>query len=200
MGFKSAKNTRNVKQNNGKYEVDDIIFPSRLVFSTIESIDRNLRFLYSPPPPNKPRSRINYSEVRDDEEEFNCILDRVEERIKILDEESARLYDEFVRFDGGYERIDKEGKIVEKEEDAFINKFSGLINFLYEADDFKCDNEDELSKKKPRRYQEEIYLSCENIAFTGNLSTFGLSLITLFVIRPTVIESQKNKIKRKKCI
>ena len=44
MGFKSAKNTRNVNQSNGKYEVDDIIFPSRFVFSTIESIDRNLRF------------------------------------------------------------------------------------------------------------------------------------------------------------
>ena len=48
MGFKSAKNTRNVNNSNGNYEVDGLIFPSRFVFLTIASIDRNLRFLYTP--------------------------------------------------------------------------------------------------------------------------------------------------------
>ena len=33
--------------SNGNYEVDGIIFASRFVFTTIESIDRNLRFLYT---------------------------------------------------------------------------------------------------------------------------------------------------------
>ena len=128
MGFKSAKNTRNVNQSNGKYEVDDIIFPSRFVFSIIESIDRNLKFFYSPAPPNKLWPTINYSTVRDDEEEFNCILDRVEERIN---------------------RFDEKVKIIETDDSAFNQKFNGIIDFLYEADDFKYDKEDELSKQTP---------------------------------------------------
>ena len=127
MGFKSAKNTRNVNQSNGKYEVDDIIFPSRFVFSIIESIDRNLRFFYSPAPPNKMWSRINYSAVRDDEEEFNCFLDRVGERIN---------------------RIDEEVDFIEIEDGAF-NEFHGIIDFLYEATDFENNKEDELSKQTP---------------------------------------------------
>ena len=48
MEFKSASNSNNVNHSNGNYEVDGIIFPSRFVFTTIESIDRNLRFLYTP--------------------------------------------------------------------------------------------------------------------------------------------------------
>ena len=128
MGFKSAKNTYNIKQSNGKYEVDGVIFPSRFVFTNIESLDRNLRFFYSPAPPNRLGPRINYSAVRDDEEEFNCILDRVEERIN---------------------RIDKEFKIIEKYYKAFHKKFHGIIDFLYEASDFVNKQEDELSKQTP---------------------------------------------------
>jgi len=78
MGFKSATNT-NVNQD--KYKVHDLIFPSRLVFTTIQSIDRNMRFLYSPAPANSLWPTINYSAARDDIDNFDAILDRVEERI-----------------------------------------------------------------------------------------------------------------------
>ena len=146
MGIKSAKNTHNVNQSNGKYEVDDIIFPSRFVFSIIESIDRNLRFFYSPAPPNKMWSRINYSAVRDDEEEFNCFLDRVEERI---------------------DRIDEKVKIIETVDSAFY-KFHGIIDFLYEAYDFVKKQEDELSKQTPE------YIKRRFINLAGRLLYLGI--------------------------
>ena len=128
MGFKSAKNTSNVNQSNIRYKVANIIFPSRFVYSTIKSIHRNLKFFYSPAPPDKIWSTINYSAVREDEEEFNCILDRVEERI---------------------ERFDEEVEIIETDDAAFNKKFHGIIDFLYEACDFENNKEDELSKQTP---------------------------------------------------
>ena len=66
MGFKSSKNTRNVNQSNGRYEVDDLIFYSKFVYENIKSIDEYLRLLYT----------ID-SNVRNDE-----ILGKVEELIK----------------------------------------------------------------------------------------------------------------------
>ena len=81
MGFKSAKNTRNVNQSNGNYEVDGIIFASRFIFTTIESIDRNLRFLYTPGSARNDWETINHSAVRDNDGEFDAFLERVEERI-----------------------------------------------------------------------------------------------------------------------
>ena len=131
MGFKSAKNTNNVNQSNGKYEVDGVIFPSRFVFTTIESLDRNLRFFYSPAPPNRLGPRINYSAVRDDEEEFNCILDRVEELISRIEEEVDNV------------------EIV----DELFYKLHGIIDFLREADDFLNKEEDDLSKRTPEYIQ-----------------------------------------------
>ena len=100
MGFKSASNSNNVKHSNGNYEdedlilgikhsngnyeVDGIIFPSRFVFTTVESIDRNLRFLYTPGSASNDFDTINHSPVRDNDEEFDAILARVEERIGII--------------------------------------------------------------------------------------------------------------------
>ena len=81
MGFKSANNSNNVKHSNGNYEVDGIIFPSRFVFTTIESIDRNLKFLYTPGSAEFDFETINHSPVRDNDEEFDAILSRVDERI-----------------------------------------------------------------------------------------------------------------------
>ena len=95
MGFKSTSNSNNVKHSkevedlilsivnhsNGNYEVDGIIFASRFVFTTIESIDRNLRFLYTPGSASNDWETINHSTVRDNDEEFDAILGRVEERI-----------------------------------------------------------------------------------------------------------------------
>ena len=78
MGFKSGTNT-NVSKD--KYKVNDLIFSSRIEYQTIQSIDRNLRFLYSPALFNSLWSSINYSPARDIDSNFNAILDRVEERI-----------------------------------------------------------------------------------------------------------------------
>ena len=111
MVGKSAKKS-NV--SGVKYEINNLVFPSRHVFSTIQSIDRNLRFLYSPAPSGRIWPTINYSPTRDDDEEFDAILDRVEERIN---------------------RIKKEVKIIEKADAAFNQQFLGIIDFLYEADD-----------------------------------------------------------------
>ena len=71
----------NVNHSNGNYEVDDLIFPTRFVFTTIESIDRNLGFLYTSGSASNDWETINYSPVRDNDEEFDDILARVEERI-----------------------------------------------------------------------------------------------------------------------
>ena len=81
MVIESAKNTSNVKQSNGNYEVDDIIFASRFVFRTIKSIDKNLRLLYTPGSDSNDWETINHSSVRDNNEEFDDIIGRVEERI-----------------------------------------------------------------------------------------------------------------------
>ena len=77
MVGKSTKNTRNVI-----YEVDGLIFPSRFVFSTIESIDRNLGFLYTPGTEDNDFEPTFDFPVRENDKEFAAILKRVEERIK----------------------------------------------------------------------------------------------------------------------
>ena len=126
MGFKSAKNIRKVNQSNGSYEEDDMIFLSRFIYSTIASIDRNLRFLYSPAPPNSNRNTINYSPVRDDDEEFDAILDRVEERIN---------------------RITGKVQIVETDDAAFNITFCGIMDFLNEASDLPSNSENHFEKR-----------------------------------------------------
>ena len=83
MGFKSATNT-NV--NKDKNEINNLIFSSRIEYQTIERIDRNLRFLYSLAPSNSLWPRINYSLTIDNVNNFNAILDRVEERIDRFNE------------------------------------------------------------------------------------------------------------------
>ena len=131
MGFKSAKNTHNVKHSNGNYEVDGIIFPSSFVFTTIESIDRNLRFLYTPGSASNDFETINHSPVRDNDEEFDAILARVEERIEIItsiDDTKQFLYKEkggdfFVKFRGINDCIN-EGAYLNGE---FKNKFKRRI-------------------------------------------------------------------------
>ena len=119
MGFKSAKNTRNVNQSNGNYEVDGIIFASRFVFTTIESIDRNLRFLYTPGFASNDWETTNYSPVRDNDEEFDAILGRVEERIgriMAIDDGSTNQF-----------------LYKEKLDDAFFGKFGGIEDCFNEV-------------------------------------------------------------------
>ena len=126
MGFKSASKSKTVNHSNGNYKVNDLIFPSKFVFSTIESIDRNLRILYSPAPPKSLWPTINYSTVRDDEEEFDSILDRVEEQI---------------------DRINEKVKIIETDDAAFNKSFLGIIDFLYEANDLPSNSEKHFEKR-----------------------------------------------------
>ena len=73
-------------------------------------------------------STINYSTVRDDEEEFDSILDRVEERI---------------------DRFNEKVNVRETDDSAFNKMFIGITDFLYEAYDFENNTEDESSKQTP---------------------------------------------------
>ena len=131
--------SKNDNHSNGKYKVNDIIFPSRFAFSTIESIDRNLRILYSKAPPNSLWPRINYSSVRDDEEEFVSFLGRVEDRIN---------------------RCDEKVNVRETDDSAFNEMFPGIIDFLYEAYDFENNKEYRYSKKTPEYIKDGfIYLA-----------------------------------------
>ena len=127
-------------KSNGRHKVGNLIFPSRLVFSTIESIDRNLRILYSKAPPNSFWRTINYSAVRDDEEEFDSFLDRVEERI---------------------DRFNEKVNVRETDDSAFNKMFIGITDFLYEAYDFENNKEDRYSKKTPE-YIKERFINLAN--------------------------------------
>ena len=126
MGFKSAKNTRNVNQSNGNYEVDGIIFASRFVFTTIESIDRNLRFLYTPGSASNDWETIDHSPVRDNDEEFDDIIGRVEERIGRI-----------LAIDDG-----STNKFLYKEKHggAFFENFSGIEDCINEGVHLKPQN------------------------------------------------------------
>ena len=123
MGFKSATNT-NVKKD--KYKINTLIFSSRIEYQTIESIDRNLRFLYSPALSNSLWPTINYSPTRDNVNNFNAILDRVEERI---------------------DRFNKKVKIIETDDSAFNEEFPGIIDFLYEASELPESSEKYFEKR-----------------------------------------------------
>ena len=120
MGFKSATNT------NVNYKINNLIFSSRLEYQTVESIDRNLKFLYSPAPSNSLCSTINYSLTRDNVDNFNAILDRVEERI---------------------DRFNEKVKIIETDDSAFNEEFPGIVDFLYEASDLPENSEKYFEKR-----------------------------------------------------
>ena len=166
MGFKTAKNTRNVNQgdenyedefyvlfeglqkvlenlyssgeeSNGNYEVNDLIFPTKKVCKMIKSINRKLKLLYSPAPPNSLWPTINYSTVRDDKKEFDALLDRVEKRI---------------------DRFKEKVKIIETDDSAFQKEFCGIRDFLYEASNFEDNKEDELSKQT-EEYMKKRFIS-----------------------------------------
>ena len=133
MGFTSKKTTNAnkvksevedlilsiVNHSNGNYEVDGIIFASRFVFTTIESIDRNLRFLYTPGSDSNDWETINHSTVRDNDEEFDAILARVEERIGRI----MTIDDDFTN----------QFLYKEKRGGAFFENFSGIEDCINEG-------------------------------------------------------------------
>ena len=107
MGFKS------VRQNNEDlYIVNGIGYSSRHEFTTIESINRNLKIIR----PDSP--------VRDDEGEFNCFLDRVEERIERLNKIKV------VEINGSFEK-----------------EFPFIIDFLDEVNNLPDSNNSHFEKR-----------------------------------------------------
>ena len=125
MGFKSA-----TQSGRRGYRFNNLIFPSKQIYLTIKRINRKLELLYSPAPSG------SYSSARDDVEEFNAILDKVEEYIDRFNEE----YDEVT--------------IVETDDAAFNQEFFGIVDFLNEACDIKED--DEISNKTPKYIKERF--------------------------------------------
>ena len=79
--------------SNEYYETDGIIFYSRFVFKTIESIDRNVRFLYTKVFDDNDWETINNSPVRDNPEKFKVILDIVDNLInRIMDNDDPEYF------------------------------------------------------------------------------------------------------------
>ena len=114
MGFKLA-------MQKG-YRFNNLIFPSKQIYLTVKKINRKLELLYS--------------SARDDVEEFNAILDKVEEYID--------------RFNEEYDQV----TIVETDDSAFNQEFFGVVDFLNEACDIKED--DEISNKTPKYIKERF--------------------------------------------
>ena len=118
MGFTSANNT-NVNQSNENYEVDGIIFASRFICRSIKSIDRNLRFLYTPGSASNDWETINHSITRENEASFVAILDRVDERIDRIENIDDGSTNQFL--------------YKEKRGGAFFEKFSVIEDCLNEG-------------------------------------------------------------------
>ena len=69
---------------------------------------------------------IKYSHARDRDENFNAILDRVEQRIN---------------------RFKKRVNFIENEDGDFNQAFPGISNFLYEASDFSTNTGNHFEKR-----------------------------------------------------
>ena len=107
MGFKSA--------TQKGYRFNNLIFPSKQIYLTVKKINSKLELLYS--------------SARDDEE-FNAILDKVEEYVDRFNEEYGEV------------------TILETDDSAFNQEFFEIVDFLNEACDIKYD--EDLSNKTPK--------------------------------------------------
>ena len=117
MGFKTA--TQSLRRG---YRLNNLIFPSKQIYLTIKRINRKIELLYS--------------SDRDDVEEFNAILDKVEEYVDRFNEEYGEV------------------TILETDDSAFNQEFFEIVDFLNEACDIK-ENED-LSNKTPKYIKERF--------------------------------------------
>ena len=70
MGFMSA--------TKSQYSVDNVVFPSKRDYELINQIDQQLLKLYSPDPDNDLYPTKNESLARESIEEFNQILNNVQ--------------------------------------------------------------------------------------------------------------------------
>ena len=91
-----------------------------------KQINEKLKILYSPSPSRSLWPTIRFSPARDNEKEFNSILDKVEELLSKYDKNPH------LRIGGG----------------NFNQKFLGIVDFLYEAGDLNPIVEGEEYKKK----------------------------------------------------
>ena len=133
MGFKSE-----TQSGRRGYRFNNLIFPSKQIYLTTKRINKKLELLYSPAPSGSLWPTIRYSSARDDEEEFNSILDKVEELLTRFDEDTK------LRIGDG----------------NFNQNFIGIVDFLYEASDLATNREDELSKQIPQYIKKRfIYIS-----------------------------------------
>ena len=117
MGFKSA--TQSLRRG---YRLNNLIFPSKQIYLTIKRINRKLELFYS--------------SERDNVEEFNVILDKVEEYVDRFKEEYGEVH------------------ILETNDSAFNEEFIEIVDFLNEACDIQ-ENED-LSNKTPKYIKERF--------------------------------------------
>ena len=117
MGFKTA--TQSLRRG---YRINNLIFPSKQIYLTIKRINRKIELLYS--------------SDRDDVEEFNAILDKVEEYVDRFNEEYGEV------------------TILETDDSAFNQEFFEIVDFLNEACDIKED--DEISNKTPKYIKERF--------------------------------------------
>ena len=135
MGFKPKNSTDNVNQNYLSYKIANLKFTSDFVYSTIKSIDIQLRKLsvdlFSNP--FFPLWEIIEKIMgRVPEESFNQILD-------IVEESSNQIFD---IVEENINKFDKKVNYMEIEEAAFNQEFRGILEFLYEADFFRCAEDD----------------------------------------------------------
>ena len=96
-----------------------------------KQINEKLKLLYSPSPSRSLWPTIRSSPARDNEKEFNSILDKVEELLSKYDKNPH------LRIGGG----------------NFNQKFLGIVDFLYEAGDHNPIVEGEEYKKKTEATQ-----------------------------------------------
>ena len=109
MGFKSAPTSEDITKQ----------------------INEKLKLLYSPSPSRSLWPTIRSSPARDNEKEFNSILEQVEELLSKYDKNPH------LRIGGG----------------NFNQKFNGIVDFLYEAGDLNPIVEGEEYKKKTEATQ-----------------------------------------------
>ena len=94
------------------YNINMLFFPSKKIYRIITTIDQELRKLYSSYHFLTLFKTVAYSEIRDNEAQFESLLNRVEKEI---------------------DKIPKKIKIKHKDDEAFRTTFHGISCFLDEA-------------------------------------------------------------------
>ena len=144
MGFKTT-----TQSGRRGYRFNNLIFPFKKIYLTVKKINSKLELLYSPAPSGSLWPTIRYSSARDDVEEFNAILDKVEKY--------------FDRFNEDYDEV----TIEETDDAAFNQEFPGIVDFLYEACDFINCKEDELSSRIPEYIKERFISISDKLWYSG---------------------------------